>query len=53
MRNNYSGSTKEYFYNWAYSKNSKYIPGGLMVFSVRFNQKLKKIKIQKIFFMEF
>ena len=50
MRNNYSGSTKEYFYNWAYSKIGKYIPGGLMVFSVRFNQKIEKNKDQKIFY---
>lgn len=50
MRNNYSGSTKEYFYNWAYSKIGKYIPGGLMVFSVRFNQKIEKNKDPKNIF---
>lgn len=50
MRNNYSGSKKDYFYNWAYSKIGKYIPGGLMIFTVRLNQKVEKNKDPKNIF---
>lgn len=39
MKDNYGGNILDYFYNWCFSKIGKYIPSGLMLFSVRLNQK--------------
>ena len=50
MKANYSGNTKDYFYNWSLSKIGKYIPTGLLVVSVRINQKLKNNSSSKKIF---
>tara|TARA_B100001250_G_scaffold169750_1_gene146223 strand:+ start:56423 stop:57301 length:879 start_codon:yes stop_codon:yes gene_type:complete len=51
MEANYQGNKWDYFFNWSYSKLGRYIPSGLMLISVRINQKIPKEKSpNKIFF---
>ena len=51
MKRNYPGSSADYFYNWSLSKIGKYIPGGLMILTVRLNQPIKNnSNSKKIFF---
>lgn len=47
LQANYSGKISNYFFNWSYSKLGKYLPGGLMLISVRLNQQLPKNKNSK------
>lgn len=47
----YKGSFKDYFYNWSISKLGKFVPSGIMVFTIRLNQKIKNNRSSKEIFI--